>query len=80
MKPLGERTIIKVKKLIKKDVNGQEYEDISREGKVIETTHPELKKGSIVYYNPRGCINIEVEADKKSLTLAVDNDDLYVLC
>jgi hypothetical protein len=66
-----------VDKLIKKNEQGQEYEDISREGVVLETTHPELKKNDVVYYNPRGCVSID--SNKKRLILAVDNDDVYVL-
>ena len=79
MKPLGDRTLLKVQKIYKKQKDGTETMDISREAKVIETNHPELKKGDVVYYNPRGCVNIEVEDTKKSMTLVVDNDDLYCL-
>jgi hypothetical protein len=79
MKQLGERTIIKVQKIYTKQKDGVETMDVSREGKVLETSHPELKKGDIVYYNPRGCVNIEAKDTKKEMVLVVDNDDLYCL-
>jgi co-chaperonin GroES (HSP10) len=80
MKPIYEevgRTILKVQKLFKKTKDG-EIVDISREAKVIETTHPELKKGDMVYYNPRGCINLEILETKKEIVMCVDNVDIYV--
>lgn len=77
MKQLGDRTILKVQKIYTKQKDGIETMDISREGAVLTTNHPELKKGDKVYYNPRGCVNIEVEDTKKFMTLVVDNDDLY---
>lgn len=80
MKPIYEeqgRTILKVQKLIKKTKDG-DMVDISREATVIETTHPELKKNDKVYYNPRGCINLETKETKKEIFLCVDNVDIYV--
>lgn len=79
MKPLGERTIIKVQKIYTKQKDGIETMDISREAVVLFTNHPELKKGDKVYYNPRGCVNIEMKDTKKEMVLVVDNDDLYCL-
>jgi hypothetical protein len=79
MKQLGERTIIKVQKIYAKTKDGTETMDVSREGVVLSTNHPELKKGDKVYYNPRGCVNIEVKDTKKEMVLVVDNDDLYCL-
>lgn len=80
MKPIYTetgRTILKVQKLIKKTKDG-DIVDISREAQVVETTHPELKKNDKVYYNPRGCVNLELKETKKDLHLVVDNVDIYV--
>jgi len=77
MKPLGERTILKVEKVEKKDKEGNKYTDISRQAEVLQTNSKDVKKGDIVYYNPRGCINVEAKDTKKNMVLIVDNCDLY---
>jgi hypothetical protein len=85
--PLGERTILKVRIIREvktiQDAQGnsqkRETTDISRDAKVVATNHPELKKGDLVYYNPRGVVNIELAKTSKEMLLAVDNDDVYVL-
>ena len=77
--PLGCRTVLKVEKITKKDKEGNEYTDLSRQALVLATDDSLLgiKKGDIVYYNPRGCINIEAKETKKDMVLIVDNCDLY---
>lgn len=76
MKPIGQRLIIKVKKNIKKE-GELEVIDLSQEAKVVESNIPEVKKGDVVYYNPRGCINIQNLETKKEITLIIDSDDVY---
>jgi hypothetical protein len=81
MKPIYEevgRTILKVQKLFKKTKDG-DLVDLSREAKVVASTHPDIfKKGMVVYYNPRGCVNIETLETKKEIIMTVDNIDIYV--
>jgi hypothetical protein len=79
MKPIGNRAILKVAIETKKDKEGNEYTDISREAKVIESNDPNIKKGAIVYYNPRGCINVETKQTKKDMVLIVDCEDIYAV-
>ena len=79
--PLGERAIIKVELKTIKPKDQPEYTDLSREAKVLEVGEGEfsnsIKKGSTVYYNPRGCINIDVEKTKTHVVLVVDSCDIY---
>lgn len=77
LKPLGDRVLLKVNLETKKSKEGTEYTDLSREAKVIETNSPLIKKGSVVYYNPRGCIQIETQSTKKYVVLIIDSCDVY---
>lgn len=79
MKPTKNRVILKVEKLIKKNPDGQEVTDISREGKVVESADPEFKKGMVVYYNPYGGIEMEYLTTKKHIVLIIDSDDIYAI-
>ena len=78
MKALGNRVLLQVNIVKKKQADGTEKEDISREGVVLQSSG-ELKKGDKVYYNPYGCVEIESKRTKKNLTLCVDLEDVYVL-
>jgi co-chaperonin GroES (HSP10) len=77
LKPIGDRVILKVNIETKKDKEGNEYTDISREAKVLESNNDDIEKGAIVYYNPRGCINVEAKQTKKDMVLIVDACDIY---
>lgn len=81
LKPLGDRAILKVAITTKKSKEGAEYTDLSREAKVLEVGTGEyskgIKKGATVYYNPRGCINVDAEQTKKYVVLIVDACDVY---
>jgi co-chaperonin GroES (HSP10) len=79
LKPFGDRVIIKVPLTVKKTKEGVEYSDLSREAKVIESNHKDIKKGAVVYYNPRGCINVDAEQTKKFVVLIVDVCDIYAI-
>lgn len=83
LKPLGDRALIKVELIRKKDQAGVEYTDMSREAKVLEVGTGEysenLKKGATVYYNPRGCIAVEAMQTKKHVFLFIDSCDVYGL-
>lgn len=74
--PLGDRIILKVELIRKKQKDGTETIDISREAKV-EEGNKDIKKGSTVYYNPRGCIQVETMNTKKHIYLIVDTIDVY---
>lgn len=76
LKPAGDRCLIKVDIITKKTAEG-ETQDISREAKIVESNNPNFKKGMTVYYNPRGCINVETLATKKNILLIIDADDIY---
>lgn len=76
LKPAGDRCIIKVEIITKKTPEG-ETQDISREAKIVESNSKEFKKGMTVYYNPRGCINVEAFSTKKHVLLIIDSCDIY---
>lgn len=75
--PIGDRVVLKVELIRKKQKDGTETVDISREAKVEESSNTEIKKGSTVYYNPRGCIQVETMNTKKHIFLIVDAIDVY---
>jgi len=76
--PLGDRVLLKVKKITKKDAEGNKITDIEREGKVIKSNNKQLAKGDTVYYNPYGGVNIECFESNNSMLLCVDFDDIYI--
>ena len=78
--PLGDRVTLKVELITKKNEEGQEFTDISKEAKVLDSNNPDIPKGATVYYNPRGCINVEVLSTKKYITLIVEAIDVYGIC
>lgn len=69
--------LLKVELIRKKLKDGNESVDISREARVEESNNKDIKKGSAVYYNPRGCIQVETMATKKYIFLLVDAIDVY---
>jgi len=90
MKALGNRVLLQVsiikRKIEQPDGTTKEMEDISREGSVFMDTNSltsgngqeySLKKGDKVYYNPYGCVEIEVKSSKKAKVLCVDAEDVY---
>lgn len=78
MKALGDRVLLQVAIIKRKQEDGTEKDDIAREGVVMQNAG-ELKKGDVVYYNPFGCVEIESKRTKKALVLCVDMEDIYVL-
>lgn len=80
MKVLGNRVLLQVDIIKRKNQDGTEVDDISREGLVIAVGDitTDLKKGDKVYYNPFGMVEIESKRTKKSLFLCVDADDVYI--
>lgn len=78
MKVLGDRVLLQVAIIKRKQEDGTEKEDISREGVVLQG-NDEMNKGDIVYYNPFGCVEIETKRTKKALVLCVDSEDVYVV-
>ena len=77
MLPAGDRVVLRVAIITKKDDQGNETQDISREAKVVESNSADIKKGMVVYYNPRGCINVEAMSTKKYVFLIADACDIY---
>lgn len=75
------RTIIKVDFVTKKDAQGNEVVDLARNAKVLNVTGETKawKKGDTVYYNPRGCVALEVFATKTYTMLVIDNCDVYAV-
>lgn len=75
------RTIIKVDFVHEKDAQGNERVDLARNAKVMEVTKETKawKKGDTVYYNPRGCVALEVFATKTYTMLVIDNCDVYAV-
>lgn len=78
MKALGDRVLLQVAIIKRKQEDGTEKDDIARDGVVMQNAG-ELKKGDVVYYNPFGCVEIETKRTKKALVLCVDMEDIYVL-
>lgn len=79
LKPIGDRVLLKIKLVEKRNENGEKFTDLDREGKVIESNNKDIKKGSTVYYNPRGCIQIETMKTKSYVVLIIDASDVYGL-
>ena len=79
LKPLGDRVLLKIKLVEKKNAEGVKFTDLDREAKVIESNNKDIKKGSTVYYNPRGCIQIETMSTKTYVVLIIDASDVYGL-
>lgn len=77
MQALGNRVLLQVAIVKRKQEDGKEVDDISREGTVLQSSG-DLKKGDTVYYNPYGAVEIETKRTKKSLVLCVDLEDVYV--
>lgn len=78
MKALGNRVLLQVNIIKRKQEDGTEKDDISREATVLQSVG-ELNKGDLVYYNPYGAVEIESKRTKKSLVLCVDLEDVYVV-
>lgn len=78
MKALGNRVLLQVNIIKRKQEDGTEKDDISREATVMQAAG-ELNKGDVVYYNPYGAVEIESKRTKKTLVLCVDLDDVYVV-
>lgn len=79
MKAIGNRVILKVKKIQKVNPeNGEKYWDFDRKGKVVQSGNKEIKKGDEVYYNPFGSVNLEELETKNALVMCVDFEDIYV--
>lgn len=70
---------MKVDLITKKNEQGTEFTDLSREAKVLESNNEFIKKGSMVYYNPRGCVSVEALSTKKNITLIVEACDIYAV-
>lgn len=79
LKPLGDRVLLRIKLVEERNAQGEKYLDLSREAKVLESNNPLIKKGDVVYYNPRGCIQIEAMKTKKDVVLLIDAHDVYGL-
>lgn len=79
IKPIGDRVLLKIKLVEKRNENGEKFTDLDREAKVLESNNKDIKKGSTVYYNPRGCIQIETMKTKNSVVLIIDASDVYGL-
>lgn len=79
LKPIGDRVILKIKLVEKRNDKGEKFTDLDREAKVLESNNKDIKKGSTVYYNPRGCIQIETMKAKNSVVLIIDACDVYGL-
>ncbi len=71
--------LLKIKLVEKRNAQGEKFTDLDREGKVIESNNKDIKKGSTVYYNPRGCIQIETMKGKGYVVLIIDAADVYGL-
>ena len=52
LKPVGDRVLLKIKLVEKKNADGKKFTDLDREAKVLESNNKEIKKGATVYYNP----------------------------
>lgn len=79
LKPVGDRVLLKIKLVEKKNAEGQKFTDLDREAKVLESNNKDIKKGATVYYNPRGCIQIETMKGKGFVVLIIDSSDVYGL-
>jgi co-chaperonin GroES (HSP10) len=77
LKPVGDRVLLKIKLVEKKNAEGQKFTDLDREAKVLESNNRDIKKGATVYYNPRGCIQIETMKGKGFVVLIIDAQDVY---
>lgn len=75
--PVGDRVTLKVPVVTKKDAEGNEFTDVSREAKVLDSNNDTIKKGMTVYYNPRGCINVDIASTNKYVILIVEACDIY---
>lgn len=79
LKPIGDRVLLKIKLVEKRNENGEKFTDLDREAKVLESNNKDIKKGATVYYNPRGCIQIETMKTKNAVVLIIDASDVYGL-
>ena len=79
IKPLGKRVILKVDLIVVEQPDGSKREEPKPEGKVFQSNCPDIKKGSIVYFNYFGAISIETMKTKKNITLVVDEDDIFAI-
>lgn len=79
MKVIGNRVLLQVEIINKKDDAGNVRPDISREGKVLQSNSEEIKKGDVCYYNPYGCVEIESKRKKNMTVLCVDIEDIYIV-
>lgn len=61
------------------DEKGEPAYDLEKTGTVLSSTTPELKKGAVVVPIIRGGVPIHSEETKKSLTIAIDVEDLYAV-
>lgn len=87
--PLADRVLLKIKLVENRDEKGQKFMDLSREASVLsmgrvgefvdQMREDGVKVGSNVYYNPRGCINIETMKTKTHVFILVDACDVYGL-
>ena len=83
-KPLGNRVLVRInKKYIMDgrkpvlDERGQPAYEEEKEGVVIASNVPELKKGAVVVPIIRGGVPILSEETKKHMVFSFDFDDLY---
>ena len=77
LKPLGDRVLLKIKLVERKNEQGEKITDLDREAKVLLSNDEKIPKGSTVYYNPRGCIQIETMKSKGYVVLIIDSCDVY---
>lgn len=70
------RAILRVNKIIQKEAEGY---DLEKTAEVQSSTHPELKKGSVVVPIIRGGVPIFSEETKKYIVIAIDVEDLYAI-
>lgn len=68
------RALLRVMKLIKKE---EENYDLEKTATVLSSTHPELKKGTVVVPIIRGGVPIQSEETKKHIVVSIDVEDLY---
>lgn len=79
MRPYGKRVILKVDLIMVEEPDGSKQEKPSPEGKVLMSNNKDIKKGDIVFFNYFGAISIESKKTKKSITLVVDEDDIFAI-
>jgi len=79
LKPFGKRVILKVELIEAEQPDGSKRQEPSPEAKVVRSNNKEIKKGDTVYFNYYGAISIEGLKTKKTVTLVVDEEDIFAI-